>query len=288
MGHLGQQDDGATRARARVLGLLSVGFLLDQATIGLGGLAATDTLLVLAINQANIAPLTRVAATRNAYGLLEAPAPDAERRPVSISAVANSLGLPFETTRRHVKRLEAAGVCVACARGVIVPAAFLRSDGYIETVLAGHARLRAFYEAARNAGLVDPLPASAFPAGEAEPIRAAARLRADYVLRSAEALTRFTGDIVNGLIYLGLVDMAGRPTANAALARRLGMPEETVRRRVAALAGRGVCVRLPQGVLVSEAMLDAEPALGFFAANAANVQRLFAALAERGVMEGWT
>lgn len=277
-----EQDETAADRRRR-LGLLSCGFLIDQANIGVSGLTAVDILLVLAINQANIAPLTREAAARSAYGGLGAPAPDEERRPVSISAIAHSLGLPFETTRRHIRAMEARGVCTVSSRGVIVPASFLQSDSYIETVVTGHGRLKLFYAAARREGLVDPLPPSAFPAEGAEPIRAAARLRADYALRTAEVLMSLTGDIVAALVYLGLLDCDGRPTTIAALSRRLAVPEETVRRRIAEMTERGFCARTPQGlVLTSEATTEA-----FFAANAANAQRLFAALAERGVLEGW-
>lgn len=282
-----RNEDQRARIRVRALGLLSVDFLLDQATIGVGELTATDTLLVLAINQANIAPLTREAAARSAYGGLGAPAPDTERRPVSISAIAHSLGLPFETTRRHVKALEASGVCISTGRGVIVPQAFLQSDSYIATVVAGHGRLRAFYAEARAANLLDPLPPSAFPTDEAEPVRAAARLRADYALRSAEHLTAMMGDVISAVIFLAVVSARGQPVTVASLSRRLGIPEETVRRRAAGLVERGACERTGKGLNVTDAILDDGPAGAFFDSNVANAQRLFAALAERGVIASW-
>jgi predicted transcriptional regulator len=278
----------AVAERRRRLGVLSCGFLIDQANIGVGQLGSIDTLLVLAINQANIAPLTREAAARSAYGGLGAPAPDDERRPVSISAVAHSLGLPFETTRRHIKGLEAAGVCITSTRGVIVPAAFLQSDGYIETVVNGHGRLKAFFQAAMRAGLIDALPPSAFPAEGNEPIRAAARLRSDYALRSAEVLMQLVGDVIAALVYLGVLDGVGRPISIAALSRRLGVPEETVRRRTTQLTDAGVCERTSQGLLITAPMLKSDPAEAFFTANAINAQRLFAALAERGVIDAWS
>ncbi len=71
----------------------------------------------MAINQANNAPLTRDPEARARYGGLDALAPDGERRPVSINAVAASLGLPFETVRRRIRRLAAEQVCVAVGRG---------------------------------------------------------------------------------------------------------------------------------------------------------------------------
>ncbi|MET0273034.1 MAG: hypothetical protein ABW360_08595, partial [Phenylobacterium sp.] len=95
----------ASEHRARAVGELSLAFLLDQVTTSIGDLRPRDALLVLAINQANIAPLTRQPDTRRRYGSLEAAAPDEARRPVSVNAVAGSLGLPFETVRRRVRHL---------------------------------------------------------------------------------------------------------------------------------------------------------------------------------------
>src|SRR6185312_7555256 len=45
------------------------------------------------------------------YSALDVAVPDELRRPVSTLAVANSLGLPYETTRRHVQKLIALGRC---------------------------------------------------------------------------------------------------------------------------------------------------------------------------------
>src|SRR5687768_16284064 len=90
--------------RDRVLADLSFNFRLDEMANVVGGREPIVALLVLAVNQANIAPLTLDPQARSRYGALEAPAPDAARRPVSISAVAASLGLPFETVRRRIRR----------------------------------------------------------------------------------------------------------------------------------------------------------------------------------------
>jgi hypothetical protein len=58
----------------------------------------------------------------------DGPVPDAMRRPVSILAISESLGLPFETTRRHVKKLSANGRCVRVRKGLIVPQAVIEDD----------------------------------------------------------------------------------------------------------------------------------------------------------------
>ncbi|HET6972273.1 MAG TPA: Lrp/AsnC family transcriptional regulator, partial [Phenylobacterium sp.] len=163
------------------LSRLSFAFLLDEVINGIAGLEPLEALLMLAINQANIIPLTRDPDARARYGQLDAPAPDHERRPVSINAIAGSLGLPFETVRRRIKRLAETGVCLASREGVVVPAAFMLSPGYVRSVLAAHERLRRFYLELKGAGLVGSLPQAAYSLEGSVPVRAAARLLSAYV-----------------------------------------------------------------------------------------------------------
>ena len=78
--------------------------------------------------------------------------PDSERKPVSVLAVANSLRVPYETTRRHANDLVRRGACVRVgSEGLIVPSEFHRGAA---------AMTRAVYEIAvdfidslRRAGL---------------------------------------------------------------------------------------------------------------------------------------
>jgi DNA-binding transcriptional regulator YhcF (GntR family) len=52
---------------------------------------------------------------------------DSDRKPVSVLAVANSLRVPYETTRRHANDLVRRGACVRVgSEGLIVPAEFHR------------------------------------------------------------------------------------------------------------------------------------------------------------------
>jgi hypothetical protein len=56
------------------------------------------------------------------YGTSEMSLPDKLLRPVSALAVSQSLGLPFETTRRHLARLLCDRLCVRVKRtGILVP-----------------------------------------------------------------------------------------------------------------------------------------------------------------------
>jgi len=292
-------DLAPTQARALGLrdlqmGRLSVDFLVCQIATRVAGLALTDGLLVMAINQANIAPLTRDPAARSLYGSLEAPAPDQLRRPVSVSAVASSLGLPFETVRRRVRALQAAGVCESAAGGVIVPETFLTSPEYLTSVAAAHGQLRAMFLAAEAAGLIDELPPSRFDVAQGVPVRSAARLVSDYILRTAEQLMHVTDDLTSAVCLLGVLQASLSPAPRrapglsaAGLARTLGAAPETARRHAQQLVDRGLCARGPEGLVVTDEMLSAPAMAAFLRANAVNVQRLFAGLAERGVIDAW-
>lgn len=285
-----------TTRRDRALAGLSFAFLLDEMANGVGGLDPLDALLVLAINQANIAPLTRDPEARARYGGLNAPAPDGERRPVSINAVAASLGLAFETVRRRIRRLAAEQVCIVSGEGVVAPASFLASPSYLQSVMLGHVRLRRFYEDLRAAGLVERLPAPAFDT-DSVPVRAAARLLADYVLRASEGLMREAGNVISVLVLVALLAAAladdrqagdaPRAVSVRSIALRLRLSPETARRHVAELIEDGLCVRTAAGLLLTEETL-ARPGMRLLLAdNAGNVQRLLAALAERGVIQAW-
>lgn len=290
---------GGDLSRSWRLSRAALSFTIDQAAHGLTGLNAIDALLVMAINQANIVLLTHDPGARRAYGGLETPAPDESRRPVSVNAIATSLALPFETVRRHIGRLEAAGVCRHAGRGVIVPAAYLNSEAYRQDVMGAHARLARLYQDLSAADLLEPLPPSAFALSVDPPIRAAARLLSDFLLRTADILTRQTQDIASGLA-LAAVMIASPPLATppqtragapgltiAAIARTLGMPPETARRRLARLVADGICARGARSRHFVLARPD-DPAWDSMAVDlAAALQRLMAGLAERGVIDSW-
>lgn len=118
--------DGALRgvAEARAVARISSDYLLR--TVQLlkeahdGNLL--DALIFQAIAQANVGHLQGPETLRSPD-----PPPDDQRRPVSILAIATGLGLPFETTRRHVNRMIDDGRCRRATGGVIVPASALAS-----------------------------------------------------------------------------------------------------------------------------------------------------------------
>ncbi|MGA0604224.1 hypothetical protein ACO2Q3_26210 [Caulobacter sp. KR2-114] len=71
--------------------------------------------------------------------------PDVLRRPISRLAVAQSLGIPYETCRRHITRLLDDGWCVEVdGRGVMVPAARMAGPAMNAVRDANAANVRRF------------------------------------------------------------------------------------------------------------------------------------------------
>ena len=285
------QPNLLAEARRRALAPVSSRFVLDQVSAGMAGMDSRDAVLIMAINQANIAALTRDPDARRRYGALEAPAPDEERRPVSLSAIAASLGMPYETVRRRCRRLVTRGACELTDYGAVVPETFLASPAYLGSVVGAHGRLYRFYREVQAAGLMEALPPSRYPPEPAVPIRASLRPLSDYLLRNTAHLMAITGGLISGLALFGLLSAAeelpAAPCSTAALARRLAMPHETVRRRIGDLTDRGLVARDGRGVWISEPVLAGVKMTRLFRDNAADVQRLFTTLAERGVIEAW-
>jgi hypothetical protein len=268
----------------------SLAFVLDVAAHGIPGLRTLDCLLMMAINQANIAPLTRDPAARTRYGALETPAPDDARRPVSVRAVAASMRLPYETARRNIRRLEAQGVCTVSAAGVVVPEAFMRSQAYVDSAATAHERLLGLYLVLNARGLLDPLPPSHYDEG-APPVRAAVRHLSDFLLRTADAVVARSGDLVSTLVLLPLLaEATGRIHTGlsvATLSRRVQVPDETVRRHAAALTEAGTCVVQRGRLGFADVDFVSATWSRFLQENAIAVQRMFAGLAERGVVAAW-
>jgi DNA-binding IclR family transcriptional regulator len=290
-------QDSATAdlfVRDREVAHLAFNFVLDMAAHGISGLKTLECLLLMAINQANIAPLTRDPEARIRYGALEHPAPDAERRPVSVRAVAASMRLPYETARRNIRRLEVQGVCVVNEAGVVVTGAFMLSPAYLQAAQLGHERVHALYRMLQAGQLLEPLPPANYDERE-PPIRGAVRLISDFLLRASEAIVGRTGDLVSTLVILPLLAASAGTDAEASppqlsvatIARRCQLPAETVRRHAAALVLEGVCESSARGLTLADHRLASPGWRSLLRENAVAVQRMFAGLSERGVVAAW-
>ncbi|HEY5009252.1 MAG TPA: hypothetical protein VII42_14715 [Caulobacteraceae bacterium] len=79
--------------------------------------------------------------------------PDAVRKPISVLALAGSLNLPYETTRRHVAKMLQNGQCERVAGGLIVPARVLLGARHTEVMAANLTNLRRLFRALNKAGV---------------------------------------------------------------------------------------------------------------------------------------
>jgi len=304
---------GAGLPRIRVAARLANGFALSLVKLGGFGRDVVDGLLLAAISQANVAQITRNPELQRRFATLDAVPPDELRRPVSINAIAGSLRIPFETARRRIAALKDIDVVKVTKQGVIVPQGPLNSPFYRYAAEHHYALVRELYLRLRGIGFFEDLaqaPAAAWEGAE-PPIRLVIRLSSDYVLRLAEPVTKYVGDLVTGLIVMDMVhantehladteggsdelspegapaDELRRPVRISALSERLGIPQETVRRHIGRLIERDICQRVEDGYLVPARALANPGFVEFMLDNQTNLQRLFQTLAEHGVLALW-
>lgn len=108
-------------------------------------------LVWLTIIEGNVAHL--IGEEGEPYRELDEVPPDDLRRPVSVLAVAHTLGMPYETTRRHVEALIGEGRCLRVKGGVVTPTAVIDADWNREAVTANLANLRRLVRGLRAAGV---------------------------------------------------------------------------------------------------------------------------------------
>jgi hypothetical protein len=239
-------------------------------------------LLMQVINAANVATLVHTKEGRRAAGP-DGTFPDGVRKPISIARLADTTGLPFESTRRIVHRLIDGGACVRVEGGVIVPRAVLERPATVHAVMANVGYARRFVRDLQAVGMVDHA-ASGWPsAREAHPddaafARAVAIVSTEYVVRFLGLLTDIYGDIRAGVVALTIFaankayldaptgegwryagidenppDSMRKPVSVAGVAGSLGLPYETARCQVQRLIHGGVCLRVEGGVIVPQA-----------------------------------
>jgi len=275
---------------------LSVLFLFDIARLSRGDGDLLEPVILTAILQANQAALLSDPSQQLRYDDAAWALPDEDRRPISINAIAQSLGLPFETVRRRAKALAGRGLCVITPAGVYVPQAAVTATAYVRVQAERAARLAALHGALVAADMLAPSPGlEGFIVHAA---RAADRQLANYMLRACGGLLDLTGSAMDGMILVALAaaniaelrvervsDWAtfgtlAQPCNASRLSEMLGMSNETVRRRLHGLEAAGFCRRVPGGWTAAippgrHALLGRQ-----VTENAQNLRRLFAALAE--------
>jgi hypothetical protein len=300
-------------SRLRVLGRISVAFILDIVRTGRMDREFLDGLIILAIVQANVTPVLSDQGLQRAYADYDSVPPDAVRRPVSISAVAQSLKLPYETVRRRVAQLADEPGFELTPQGILINGEMLSNPAHRAVVLANYELIRDFYLRLRRLGALAEVAAGAAPSqpGAAPPVRAVVRVSSDYLLRIIDVLTANIGDLVRGLVFLAVIvantehfgdeeqgadnggpasflpDELRRPVNVATISARLGVPHETVRRHAARLVQDRFCQRSPEGLIVPAHVLARPNFVQLMGENNAHVRRMFASLAKVGVVAEW-
>lgn len=107
-------------------------------------------IIVMTIMQANLQHLGRDPAANDGGS-----PPDDKLRPISALAIANSLGVPRETVRRHIHRLVEAGACRRVTGGYIVPEAVLKRPEQQAQLAETYQHLRTFLAALRRAEILE-------------------------------------------------------------------------------------------------------------------------------------
>jgi DNA-binding Lrp family transcriptional regulator len=313
LGSLASMSPSPQLLKLRLISRISVGFLLDLARIGRMERDLADALILLTIVQANVAPLARDADLSMTYATYDELPPDDLRRRISVSAIAQSLRLPYETVRRRVAAAAARGACVVTPQGVYVPGETLNTSQHREMVLRTYELVREVYGRLSGLhaleGLPPPEPRSQLTS-QKEPVRAVVRASADYMLRVVDLITVWAGDLQRGLILLtilrcNLEDLPDDPTNQAAtpsgfapdeirkpvrvstISERLRLPEETVRRHAARLVDQRLCAREREGLVVPAHVVARPEVLQMMSDNQANVRRMFEGLARLGITAEW-
>jgi hypothetical protein len=143
-------SDATLRTASRISADYTIRFLALLRELGPGDLL--DTLVSLALIQANVGHIDSVGPAEQAGLREDGSVPDNLRRPVSVLALADALGLPYETTRRRTVNLTDAGYCIRVPGGVMVPVA-TDGPGHDAVRRANMANLQRMFRALRLAGV---------------------------------------------------------------------------------------------------------------------------------------
>lgn len=216
-------------------------------------------------------------------GILAWPRSDDALKPLSVNSLAASLGLPYETARRQVQRLTAAGLVRRVeAQGVIVPESVVQSDAFAAYASEIHALFLKMMRGLRAIGFdFDSFGRGAVAADDGEPdVPADAGLRhvvIDFMLRLVECgLAVHDNDMMRAFVFTAIMAANAEPytaAPNAAwdfatlaqsppesrrrpitvreLSARVGIPYETTRRTVAALLADKDIVRVGRHGLIN-------------------------------------
>jgi hypothetical protein len=256
--------------------------------------------IVQAIYAANVAALSRTEEGRRAAEA-DGHFPDELRRPISISRLADSTGVPFETTRRIVRGLISDGVCQQARAGVIIPKSNVQKPEMVRNIIANIGYVRRLLGCLQTVGLAERAPVTAPPEPAIDDLatgRAVTVVSTEYMLRALQLLASAFGDVRAGIVVQSIItantahldtrggdgwryagedepppDELRRPISIGRLAASLGFPYETMRQHVGRLVRADVCRQVEGGLIVPQAVLDAPDAAQARLANVGYVRK---------------
>lgn len=268
------RNDAMTRIQRAQVAWLCVRLQLDYIAItrDLFDGDLVSSLLLPAISDANVGHLDVGPDVSRRHQALDAAYPDELRRPANALSIAHFLDIPRETARARLAGMVETGVLHRTAAGYVLPTATLISDRFLPSVpryltaldafISGLGLIRAFglEPESRLAHPVWPVAWAAMRLSTAHVLRETAYTRqltpgmsltACYILlnvcQSASGQLRLTTQMPAGGGVLAALGPTFGPVRASAVAARLGLPEETVRRHLKRLVKAGFLHRDPRG-----------------------------------------
>ena len=216
-------------------------------------------------------------------GVVAMPRGDDTLKTLSVNSLAISLGIPYETARRQVQRLIAAGLVRRVeAQGVIVPESVVQSEAFAAYAAEIHALFLKMVRGLRAIGFdFDSLArgeivaATDAAAKVREPDAALRHVLVDFMLRLIESgLAVHDNDMMRAFVFTAIMsanaepytsqpgaawnyatlaqsppESRRRPITVRELSGRVGIPYETTRRSVAAMLRDKDIVRVGRGLI---------------------------------------
>lgn len=279
---------------------LSGRLVLDHITKVRLGFDLLDALVMLTITHANVEPIARDPELQRRYATYDAPPPNDMRRPISINALAQSLGIPFETVRRRAVKLAVLGLIRINARGAYVPTRMVYNTRHRAAQEGSLAKVRQLHEEMDRSGWGETYSEVLWTGDD--PLRLMGRVSTEYLLRLLREVMEEAGDPLGAVVWLAIfcdnvavtergearaIPGSQKPMSVSALARRLRLSAETVRRRIQMLVDDGLCVRQGSTAIVDADILARPGVQQALARNRQYVRRMFMALSEHGVTQSW-
>jgi DNA-binding transcriptional ArsR family regulator len=235
------------------------------------------------------------------------PVPDSLRTPVSVYALARDLGLPYETARRHVRKLKDAGLCVVSDDGLIIPSEILSSS---QAQAAARHNVKLVGDLVDEAARFGVVAHGRYRPTSDDVTRQVGRLSNDYFVESVQLIAQeLKVDALDAMVFLTIaqhntvtirrdaalggtygglgeipLDHLRDPVSVYFISRYLQLPYETTRRATLRLTELGLVTRVGSAALiVPAAVIAGESMVRTFEAFAARTFAFLVGLAEYGV-----